>query len=1200
MRQFNLSLCATWLRPILILGVCLYFALGMLLLALRYVVLPHIDDWRPQIAAQLSQALGTKVELGPVQVRWQGWNPDFAVRDVHLRAADGRDLLIVPSVRARFNWLALLPGRQGLLRLQVQGMDLGVTRLADGRLSLLGQTFGPGQEGAALPPAWLPWLLTQPLIAFHDLTLRWQDQQRGAPELRLEQVEAVLARTRHDGLGLSVSARAVAAGSPRLSLRLQIADAATLRQGRLPAQVQAWLQVARIRPQEWRPWVDVPQALQQGSLDFQAWLQAAGGEPQVTVLAGLEGLDWVAGAAETLQLPWGQAWVQGPLADWRGLWQGQALPMGLAFELHTRGTQLRQPEWFDHPLAFGEVSARGRLSNPGDWTLQLDHAAWRNADIDLQVAGRWQAGGEAGRIDLQGTIDRARLAAIHRYLPREVNEDTRDWLARGLQAGELFNGRWLLRGDLVQFPFGEHPEAGDFRVWGDFRGGRIEFVPGAPREQAWPLLQIDAGTADLHRMDLQLTASQARMEPSSGEVITLSGVRGRIPDLEHEATLQVSGHTSGAGSAYMALMRHSPLDRLLDGLFGQATAEGTWQVPLALTIPLLHSIDTRVQGRVDLHQGGLQFLPQSPAFQAIEGQVHFSEQGIRINEPLKARLLGGDVLVQGSLGGATDAGLSFRGRILADAAARHVGVPGMARLKGSLDYQARLARQGAAYRFSLDSDTRGLALDFPAPLGKPPEEARSLSLRWTDADPQDDVLELDYGSTLRASLRHRRRQADGPYFQSAALGLGRMATMAPGLQIEIAYPLFDLDRWNRLIDEFSIPRRGQAVAGRAATRPLWPDLALLGVQADQLRLLGTRLDHAVLRVVRSPDEQWSTNLRSQQTTGTLKWQERNGRVQGRMSGRFSRLSLGDDPSDTLSLLPQAEPDEEASFDDDLEIPGIVLQADELRLYGHPMGSLALEGTRNAAEHVWQLDNLRIGNEQASLQGTGRWRLRGPERGLDLKAAVKARNLGAWMGQAGWPDILVGGAGELKGQFQWRNLPWTHAKGDLQGDLQIALERGRFVKLGSHTAKLLELLSLQSIARLTRIDQGLAGLPREGFPFDQLQGAVSLDRGRARIRDYKVIGPVGTILLEGDTSILDETLDLQAVIVPNLDVSGAAIAASIAVNPLIGLGTFLTQWVLKQPLARAMTVRYRIQGTWDEPKIQEIPVGAAPPAGPSKP
>ncbi len=1204
MRQLIPRLATTWGRSLLTLLACLYFIVAIALLVLRYGVLPHLDAWRPQIAAQLSAALDADVELGPIRVRWRGWNPEFDVQGVHLRSrADGSDLLVVPAVRASLNWAALLPGPQGPLRLQVQGMNLGLERLPDGRLSLLGQTLVSAAQASAAQSTesalWFQWLLAQPLIAFHEATLRWRDTRRGAPELRLDGVEAVLARSAQGGLDLALSAQATAAGDARLDLRIHMADAAVLRQGRLPSLWRAWLRIAHAQAHAWRPWVDLPAPLQQGQFDAQLWAGSAGTEPELTVLAGIQGLRWSSQTHGLVQVPQAQAWVQGALSQWRGLWQGGPMPGGLAFQVRTQDIGLTQPDWFDHALDFGAVSARGQLLNPGAWTLVLDQLQWRNADIDLRAEGRWQAGGTAGHAALRGSIVRGRLDAIHRYLPLEVDADARDWLARGLQAGELFNGQWLLQGDLAEFPFGEQPQAGDFRVWGDFRQARLDFVPDAAPADRWPLMHIVTGTADLHRMDLHLTAASASMDPAPGQRIGLFGVQARIPDLEHEATLQVSGQSAAPGSAYMALIQHSPLNDMLDGVFAQARAAGDWQMPLSLTVPLMHSLDTRVQGRIDLQGARLQLLPDAPAFEAIHGQLHFSERGVRIARPIQARLLGGAVDVSGSLGGDHDQGLTFQGRMAAESLAGLAGVPGMKRITGSLDYQAHLVRQGRAHVLSLTSDTRGLTLDFPAPLAKPDDQARTLSLQWTDADPKEDALDVRYGDVLRLVLRHRRDNTAGAYFQGVAIGLGQAAAaVEPGLQIGIAYPLFDLDRWNRIVDEFSVSRRGQEAASRAKARPLWPDLTLLSVRADQLRLLGTRLDQAVLRVVRSREEQWSMNLRSLQTTGTLKWQERDGQVLGRMSGRFSRLSLGDDPHDTNSLLPPPDADEEAAFDDDLDIPGIVLQADELRLYGHSVGGLSLEGERDRINHVWRLSDLRLGDADARLRGTGVWRLRGADRGLSLKASVAVKDMGAWLARVGQPNALAGGQGTIKGQFEWRNLPWSYAWADLKGDLTVELDKGRFLKLGSHSAKLLEMLSLQSITRLTKLEQGLTSLPKDGFPFDAWRGSMSLDQGEVQVHDYKIIGSAGTILLEGSTNIIDQTLNLQAVIVPNLDVSGAALAAGIAINPVIGVGAFLSQWLLKSPLARAMTVRYRITGSWDDPVVKEAPLEPSAKAAPA--
>ena len=135
--------------------------------------------------------------------------------------------------------------------------------------------------------------------------------------------------------------------------------------------------------------------------------------------------------------------------------------------------------------------------------------------------------------------------------------------------------------------------------------------------------------------------------------------------------------------------------------------------------------------------------------------------------------------------------------------------------------------------------------------------------------------------------------------------------------------------------------------------------------------------------------------------------------------------------------------------------------------------------------------------------------------------------------------------------------------------------------------MLEFLSLQSLSRLAKFDFDLRGLTQNGFPFDDIKGKLHLTQQSISTSNFRVIGPVGTIVLEGKTDIETEQLDLRAVVVPNVDMSGAAIAAGIAVNPVVGIGAFLTQLLFKEPLAKAMTVQYQVTGPWDQLQTEEI-------------
>ena len=78
-----------------------------------------------------------------------------------------------------------------------------------------------------------------------------------------------------------------------------------------------------------------------------------------------------------------------------------------------------------------------------------------------------------------------------------------------------------------------------------------------------------------------------------------------------------------------------------------------------------------------------------------------------------------------------------------------------------------------------------------------------------------------------------------------------------------------------------------------------------------------------------------------------------------------------------------------------------------------------------------------------------------------------------------------------------------------------------------------------------------------------------------------------VLMEGSADVARETQDLRVVVVPEINAGTAALVAT-AINPAIGLGTFLAQWVLSKPLAAAATQEFHIEGTWADPKIAKVP------------
>jgi len=98
--------------------------------------------------------------------------------------------------------------------------------------------------------------------------------------------------------------------------------------------------------------------------------------------------------------------------------------------------------------------------------------------------------------------------------------------------------------------------------------------------------------------------------------------------------------------------------------------------------------------------------------------------------------------------------------------------------------------------------------------------------------------------------------------------------------------------------------------------------------------------------------------------------------------------------------------------------------------------------------------------------------------------------------------------------------------------------------------------------------------------------VTITRGVARSSNLRMRGVQATVAMEGHTDLAAETQDLRVVVVPEVNAGGASLAY-LAINPAVGLGTFLAQLLLRKPMAAAGTSEFHVTGTWDDPKVDKV-------------
>jgi len=173
---------------------------------------------------------------------------------------------------------------------------------------------------------------------------------------------------------------------------------------------------------------------------------------------------------------------------------------------------------------------------------------------------------------------------------------------------------------------------------------------------------------------------------------------------------------------------------------------------------------------------------------------------------------------------------------------------------------------------------------------------------------------------------------------------------------------------------------------------------------------------------------------------------------------------------------------------------------------------------------------------------------------------------------------------VSGRVAWIGSPFAPDYPSMTGQVSISLDAGAFLKAEPGAARLLGVFSLQALPRRLSLD--FRELTDQGFAFDNVTGDLAIGGGVARTNNLRIRGAAAAVLMEGSADIGRETQDLRVVVVPEIN-AGTASLAFAAINPAVGLGTFLAQYFLRKPLSEAGTREYRISGPWDDPKVERV-------------
>jgi uncharacterized protein (TIGR02099 family) len=872
---------------------------------------------------------------------------------------------------------------------------------------------------------------------------------------------------------------------------------------------------------------------------------------------------FVVGSARTEQLP-GLSGIDGRLT---------ATQDGGQLQLDARTVTLDAHPRLIAPLNFDQLS--GQLN----WQQRHDGSGWqfngtalRFANADLSGTAQFELtlppDGSSPLLELRGQLRDLPAARVNNYLPvSKLSPALVAWLQRALVSGRIPTADLIFSGRLADYPFRDRPGQFDLRL--AFTDLELAYHPD------WPSLTAATGTAHFHNQGLNIAVERGRIyasEFSAGAV--------DIPELRGLQEVVIRGAIAGPFGDGVRALTTTPLATKLGTIGNVLTVSGRSRLALTVAVPLVPGGHVGVNGTLSWPQPATLSLRNTPLhLTALGGAVQFSESGLR-SDALTAQLWGQAARLSLATEGTAPA---LRLQIKATSStpiaelARQLPSPLWANVSGKLGWECAVTvpppgTTPLALEYRLASDLRGVALKLPEPLGKAAPAVQKMALRGTLIPQQSLTLDGTVGTLatqLNFALEPTGTRLSGGQLRLGAPAAATPAT-APGLVLAGRIKALNLSAWLEWLR--AQPAAPSAGKGKSGALPFALDL-----QVDQLAL-GTLRFHNVTLKRELSQPVGEITVKANELAGKVRLAE--GAVRP-LALTLERLNL----QPLLAADANAKPLRAGKFKPApaVDLPSLELRVADVRWGETALGRLDLALCSTASAQ--RLERLTLDNAKLfTVSGTGGWQ-RGAAGGQSaVQLTLHTEQLGAALRLLDGASAVAAGRAHAEVQLNWRGgfnaFAWQTADSLIDFDLGA----GRLLKVEPGLGRLLGVINFGALSRRLTLD--FSDLYGKGFAFERMNGHISIQNGRAEVSGFTIDGPAGRVDIEGQTDLIARHFNQTVTVAPKLG-SGIALAGAVAGGPVVGAAVYLVDRVAGNPFDRLSRYRYRVTGSWQEPKFQRV-------------
>ncbi len=846
-------------------------------------------------------------------------------------------------------------------------------------------------------------------------------------------------------------------------------------------------------------------------------------------------------------------------------------------------------------------------TRPDVWTVQIDNLDVLNADVDARITGSWRSDDLGpGVAKINGTLKRAQLTSIHKYLPTDFPNGTRTWLREAILSGEASDATFVINGPLWHFPF-EGDKNGVFDLKTKLTGLNLDYADDWPRAN-----DIDA------QLTLRGSSVEAQVNKASISGVPLGTTQVRIADTKViPSILEIKGTAAGAMTGFLGFVETSPVSSLIGGFAAGAKATGNGKLALSLAIPLdKPSVGSRpeppkITGDFAFENNRIDFGGDIPVLDAVVGKLTFSGNDAKAKD-ITATALGGpvtlNVMTEGGRVRAQASGQTDMSKV-----SERYNYPFLDQMKGSVNWaldtryvappigsaaSASAASDNSTLRISGVIAPQRLPFDTVMQVAATPRDATqpiAFSLQRTLLNETRDVLEIEVPSIFHIALeRVQTASADSTQVapprivERAVVDLGAQKTALPVRGYSVRGDVFSINADEAIALLPALTGSSARSVGGVKAETSSADFVNVNIRTDRAIVFSHVLTDVSMRA-QPTGQRWRLALRSKEATGLISVDSAtvSDDIEA-VSVRLQKFSWPTALPDTDAKIAEKNAVKPANAQAASKVrwPKLDLIADAFVSEGRDMGRLEVKAQPAADE--WRIDSVKLTNPDGSIDANGRWRTGGAgvKVGGDtsVDVTIKWSDSAKFMQRLGLPKGVERAEGSLIGSANWNGSPAQFEYETVGGKFTLKTEAGRFTETDPGIAKLLGVLSLQSLPR--RLTFNFDDLFNRGFAFDTINADVSISNGLAKSESFNIVGPAARVEIRGSANIALETQNLRVRVFPSVSVATAIGIGLATANPAIGAAAWLGQKLARDPIERILMQEFEVTGSWSAPEVKQ--------------